>query len=136
MRTGLQSFGCCPWCGAKIRVQKQGKHFTCPVCTCQFHHRWFTWLIGIPATVAIEALIFWLLPINLLTVLVLLIIAWLLVSRLGLYNIIKDGREEITSEEVENFSRTQKGNIWHSALLGIILLASFFFFSWLITTTS
>jgi len=93
-------------------------------------------LIGIPATVAIEALIFWLLPINLLTVLVLLIIAWLLVSRLGLYNIIKDGREEITSEEVENFSRTQKGNIWHSALLGIILLASFFFFSWLITTTS
>ena len=134
MKTGLQSFGCCPCCGAKICVQKQGKHFICPVCNCQFHHRWLTWLIGIPVAVMIELLMFLLLPINIFTVLIFLIIVWLLISRMGLYIIVKDGRKDITSDEVENFSLTQKGNIWHTALLCVILLVGFFIFSWLMTS--
>ena len=50
----FQSFGGCPWCGARIDLRKEGRDYACPVCGCTFNRNSGKWKVGIPLALLME----------------------------------------------------------------------------------
>ena len=130
MKSGLQSFGCCPWCGARIRMHRQSDGFACPVCACTFRHRRLTWLIGIPSSVAVAILLFQIVPIGMVAVFAAVALVWLLISRMGIYVVVNEGKEDVTPEEAEEYVPEKKEGRWFIAFLAVLLLVIIGFFVW------
>ena len=109
-------------------MHKQSEGFACPVCACTFRHRWLTWLIGIPTSLAAAILIFQVIPIGIVSVFVAVALAWMIVSRMGIYVIVNDGRETLTPEEAEVHVPKEKENKWFIAFLAVLLFVIICFF--------
>ena len=62
-RMPLQSFGCCPWCGARIELRKEGRKYACPVCACTFARDTGKWKLGIPLAVFTAVLLWIFVPV-------------------------------------------------------------------------
>ena len=130
MNIGLQSFGCCPWCRSRIQMQKQSDGFVCPVCACIFRHRWLPWCIAIPTSIIFAFLLFQLIPIGMVAAFAAVIMAWLLINRMRIYVIIKKGREDIITEETEEYIPDEKESKWFIAFLAILIFVIIGFFVW------
>ena len=52
----MQSFGECPWCGARIDLLKEDRVWVCPVCSCTFTRNSAKWKVGIPAAIGVAIL--------------------------------------------------------------------------------
>ena len=111
-------------------MHRQSHGFTCPVCTCAFRHRWLTWLIGLPASVAVAILLFQIVHIGMVAVFVAVALVWLPIRRMGIYVVVKEGREDVAPEEAQEHVPDEKESKWFIAFLAVLLLAVIGFFVW------
>jgi hypothetical protein len=95
----LQSTGACPSCGAGMDMKKQNGAFTCPACGCVFQHNFKAWLIGIPLAVVVAYGVFLLVHVGLFAAIAGAFVAFGIVSRMGLYHVIKEGNPDVTEAE-------------------------------------
>lgn len=97
----LQSTGACPWCGVRMDMKKRQGVFSCPVCGCTFRHNWRAWTVGIPLALAVAFGVYRIVHVGMFSAFAGAGVAIAMVSRMGLYRIISEGKEEVTAEEVE-----------------------------------
>lgn len=58
----LQSFGECPWCGAKISLRQESRVCACPVCSCTFTRNSAKWKVGIPVALLVGVVLWLFIP--------------------------------------------------------------------------
>jgi hypothetical protein len=131
MIMALQSFGVCPWCSARMGMQKQRGVLTCPVCFCTFKHNWLTWFVGLPSAVVVSILVFKVIPVGLVAAFVGVALVSLVVNRMGTYVIITEGKKGVSVEEAESHVPEKKESRWVIAFFVLLMLAvvAFFIFS-------
>jgi hypothetical protein len=119
----LQRIEACPSCGASMCMQKQNGAFTCPVCGCSFEHNWKAWFVGIPLAGLVAYGVFLVIHIGLPAAAVGGIVSLILVSRMGLYRILAEGKRDVAEEDVQAYQPEIKESKWFIALLALLLLA-------------
>jgi hypothetical protein len=102
----LKSFDYCPSCSHRIDLSgRNGRHFVCPDCSCEFRHdirRWFP--VATPLAVAVGLMMFEFthmdtIPGALIKALLVVVLVAGLLTRLPPYAIVKPGKSELKSED-------------------------------------
>lgn len=119
----LQSIGACPSCGASMDMKKQDGAFNCKICGCVFRHNLKAWLIGIPLAVVVAYGTFLLLHVGIFSAFAGAFAAIGIVSRMGLYQPLKEGKAEATEAEVSANKPEKKESTWVIVFLALLLLA-------------
>ena len=83
-----------------------------------------------PASVAVAILLFQVVPIGMVAVLVAVGLVWLLISQMGIYVVVNEGRQDVTPEEAEEQVPEQRESKWFIAFLAVLLLVIIGFFVW------
>ena len=120
----MQTFGDCPWCGAKIELIKKGRVWVCPVCACSFTRQAPRWKVGIPLAGGAATLIWLLLPTHAMLVATLAAIGILMVtSTSGRNSIETRGRADLTAGEARSHRAQWKESKWFLVAAAIVLAA-------------
>jgi len=86
--------------------------------------------MGIPTSVTVALLIFQVIPIGMVAVIAAVALAWMIVSRMGIYVVVNDGRKEVTPEEAKKHVPEEKESQWFIVVLAVLLLVIISFFVW------
>jgi len=114
----LQKFAYCPWCGARIQLQKQNEGFYCPVCLSIFQYNWLTYILGIPTVLALLVMLSFIIGNFVIPLSIILI--WLVVRYMKPFVVVKKGEEWLSREKVKAHVPARKESKWFIVL--VILL--------------
>lgn len=127
----MQSFGECPWCGARIDLQKVGRVCVCPVCACKFTRNPAKWKVGVPVAMLVAVLLWFFVP-------RLSVFATYLVAGLGAigvliftagtshHTIVEGGRTDLTTGEAKRHKAKGHESKWFIVGVGLLLVAALF----------
>ena len=120
----MQSFGDCPWCGAKIDLRKEGRSYACPVCSCTFTRNSAKWKVGIPVAALVAALLWMLLPFHgRLAACLGAIAVLILTANTSHHKIVSRGRTDLTTGEAKKHKAKWKESKWFIIAVGLLLAA-------------
>ena len=121
----MQSFGDCPWCGAKIDLRKEGRSYACPVCSCTFTRNSAKWKIGIPVAVLVAVLLWVFVPHRGGLVACLGAIGILILTALAFdHKIVSRGRTDLTAGEAKEHKAKWKESRWFIIAIAVFLVAA------------
>jgi hypothetical protein len=125
----MQSFGECPWCGARIELRRVERAFACPVCACTFERTRAKWWIAIPVALLVAAPVWSFVPWNGRLLAGLAAIAVLIASSLvSTTRILTQGRTDLTAGEARGHrAGRSRESRWFLVLIGILVLAAIAF---------
>lgn len=104
-------------------MRKQDGAFICPVCSCRFKHRWLTWLLTLPAAVVMGFFAGTVIPF--LALFIAVILVWIIPFFLGVYEILTEGRADVSREEIAAYSPPKrKESLWFIILVSLLMLAT------------
>lgn len=109
----MQSFGDCPWCGAKIDLKKEGRVCVCPVCACTFKRNPAKWKVGIPVAVGVAVPLWVFVPFHGRLIACLAAIGILiLTAKSSSHKIASRGRANLTIGEAKKHKAKWKESKW------------------------
>lgn len=120
----LQSFGDCPWCGAKIDLRKKDRVCTCPVCSCTFTRNSAKWKTGIPVAVLVAVLLWIFVPFHgRLAAFVAAIAVLIFTAQTSYHKIIEGGRTDLTTGEAKRHKAKWKESKWFIIAVAVLVMA-------------
>ncbi len=119
----LQSFGECPWCGAKISLRQEAGVCACPVCSCTFTRNSAKWKVGIPVALLVAGLPWIFVPSHgRVAACVAAITVLILTARIFHHTIVSRGRTDLAAGEAKQHRAKAKESTWF--LVAVILLVA------------
>jgi hypothetical protein len=119
----MQSFGGCPWCGARIDLRNKGRMCTCPVCACTFTRNPGKWKIGVPVAVAVAALLWIFLPVHGRLAACLGAVGILMfTANTSRHTIVSGGRTDLTAGEAKQHKAKGKESKWFIVAVALLLV--------------
>jgi len=120
----MQSFGDCPWCGAKIDLRKEGRAYVCPVCACTFNRNPAKWKVGIPVAILVAVLLWLFVPLYGHIAALLGAIAVLIVTAKSFHHqILSRGRGDLTVGEAKQHKAEWKESKWFFVAIAVVVAA-------------
>lgn len=119
----FQSFGDCPWCGAKIDLRKEGRVYACPVCSCTFTRNSVKWKVGIPVAFLVAVLLWIFVPVHgRLAACLAAIAVLILTAKTSDHTIISRGRTDLTIGEAKKHKAKPKESKWFIVAVTLLLV--------------
>ncbi len=120
----MQSFGGCPWCGAKIDLRKERGVCACPVCSCKFTRNSAKWKVGIPVAVLVAVLLWIFLPFHgRLAACVAAIAVLIVTAKTSHHTILARGRTDLTTGEAKKHKAKWKESKWFIVAVALLVVA-------------
>jgi len=121
----FQSFGDCPWCGARIDLRKEGRDYACPVCGCTFKRNSGKWKVGIPLALLIAVPLWIFVPVyGRLAAFLGLVAVLIVTAATSRHEILSRGRSDLTAGEARQHKAKWKESKWFYVVIGAVLAAA------------
>ena len=120
----MQTFGECPWCGAKIDLRTEGRVCACPVCACTFTRNSAKWKVGVPVAVLAAVLLWIFVPLyGRLAACLGAIGVLILTAKTSYHTIVSRGRTDLTTGEAKKHKAKWKESKWFIVAVALLLVA-------------